>query len=62
MSNFEDAVNPKWEKFDAEFKHVHDWRTYVTDGVRAAWGNLSIETRLAVIECCQNAADAEHWN
>jgi hypothetical protein len=59
---FEDAANPKWDEFDKEFKHVHDWRTYVTDGIRESWLQLSIETRLAVIEVCQNAADNEHWN
>lgn len=61
MLNFEDAINPKWEEFDAEFRHVHDWRTYVTAGVRAAWDTLSMETRLAVMECCQQAAAGEHW-
>jgi len=62
MDIFTEAVTPRWLEFDADPKPVHDWRTYVTEGIRYAWFNLSIETRIAVIQCCEQAADREKWN
>ncbi len=57
-----EAENPRWEEFDQAWKHVHDWRTYVTPEVKDNWGNLSLETRCAVIDVCQCAADQEIWD
>lgn len=57
-----DAVNPNWEEFDREWKHVHDWRTYVPRDLRADWGMLPLIARCAVIHCCQEAAGREEWD
>ncbi len=62
MIDFNEVVDPKWEEFDKEFKHVHDWRNYIPDSVRGIWQRLSIETRIVVIECLQGVADNEHWD
>jgi hypothetical protein len=61
LINLEDVINPKWEEFDAKYKHVHDWRSYVTNEVRHLWFALSFETRVAVIACCEKAASEENW-
>ena len=55
------ALDPEWASFDADRKHVHDWRTYVTDEVRKQWEAIPVLGRCAVIDCCQDAADREHW-
>ena len=60
--NIEQATNPKFEEFDKEWKPVHDWRTYVTDGIRQEWFNLDIEPRCIIIHIAQECADKEHWN
>ncbi len=62
MDMVKEVFYPEFEEFDGAGKRVHDWRTYVTDGVRANWDKLSVETRLAVIEVCEAVADAEEWN
>ena len=58
----EAAETPNWAEFDNAFKHVHDWRTYVTASVRSAWALIALEGRCALIDCCQEAADREHWD
>ena len=35
MSIIEDVFNPNFGEFDKQCKHVHDWRTYITDDVSA---------------------------
>lgn len=58
----EAAENPEWEAFDKLTRAIHDWRTYVTAEVRAAWFDIPLEGRLAVISCCEQEADAEEWD
>lgn len=60
--NKEEASSPEWGEFDSKWKHVHDWRTYITDELRQNWDSLSLETRCALVNCCQQCADAEIWN
>ena len=57
-----DAVNPNWEEFDKGFHRVHNWRTYITEEVRAHWNNISVIGRCAVISCCEAMADREEWD
>jgi hypothetical protein len=56
------ALNPNWAEFDSRSKHTHDWRTYVTDEVRAIWDTIPVEGRMALIDCCESAANLEEWN
>jgi hypothetical protein len=58
----EAALSPDWADFDNRNKHVHDWRTYVTDEVRAIWETIPLEGRMALIHCCESAADREEWD
>ncbi len=60
--NIEQAENPNWEQFDNEFKHVHDWRTYITGEVREKWAAIDLEARCIVINIAQSCADKEHWD
>ena len=62
MDLFKEAVYPNWEQYDKQTKHVHDWRSYITDGVRMAWFEIPLEGRIAVIEVAQECADGEGWN
>ena len=62
MDMVKEVFSPDFEEFDRLGKRVHNWRTYVTGGIRNNWNNLSVETRLAVIEVCEEVADAEEWN
>lgn len=57
-----DAENPDWKTYDAPGWRVHDWRTYITEDVRACWDALTLEAKCAVIDCCQDAADREEWD
>lgn len=56
------AENPRFEEFDKEYKHVHDWRNYVSEEVRKVWFSLPLIARLAVIDCCEEVADKENWD
>lgn len=59
----ETAENPEWEKYDNHFgKHVHDWRTYVSDEVRKIWNELPLIAKCAVISVCEEMADNEQWD
>ena len=60
--NIEQAENPNWEQFDNEWKHVHDWRTYITDEVREQWAVIDLEARCIAINIAQSCADQEHWD
>jgi len=60
--NKEEANNPKWEEFDKQWKHVHDWRTYINEEIRESWFDLSIQARCLVIEVAQECANREHWD
>ncbi len=60
--NKEQAENPQWEDFDKQWKHVHDWRTYVTTEIRVAWFDIDVATRCLIISIAQEAADHEHWD
>ncbi len=60
--NKDSANNPDWEGYDDEWKHVHDWRTYITNEVRERWAAIDLEARCIVINIAQSCADEEHWN
>lgn len=57
----EDALNPNWAEFDSRKRHMHDWRTYVTENVRAIWDTIPVEGRMALIDCCDDVASREEW-
>jgi hypothetical protein len=59
--HIEEAMNPNWEEFDKQWKHVHDWRTYITDEVREVWNDIDLEARCIVIHIAQASADSESW-
>lgn len=56
------AEDARWEEFDQASKHVHDWRTYVSEDVRAMWDTLPLIARCAIIDCCEASADREEWD
>ena len=56
------AKNPSWEKFDAQYKHVHDWRTYISDEVREKWDLFTMESKCLAIHISQEVADREYWD
>jgi len=56
------AKNPDWDEFYKHNRHVHDWRTYITDEVRENWDNLNLETRCVAINIAQACADRENWD
>ena len=58
----EKAENANWPEFDAYWKHVMDWRKYVTPEVRAAWGFLPLAARCAVVSICEVQASEEVWD
>lgn len=59
----EDAENPDWKEFDNHLgRHVHDWRSYITEEVRENWEQLSLIARCAVISCCEEVAGNEEWD
>lgn len=58
----EAALNPDWAEYDRVYKHIHDWRSYVTAEVRAVWDEIPIEGRLAIVHCCEETASREEWN
>ena len=62
MGLFKEAVYPNWEEYDQKTKRIHDWRSYITDGVRVAWFEIPLEGRIAVIEVAQECADREEWD
>lgn len=55
------ALNPDWAEFDAEWKHVHDWRTYVSAEARALWDRLDLKARVVIIHNCVEQASNEEW-
>ncbi len=60
--NIEQANNPEWDDFDSKLKHVHDWRTYITDEVRHNWECIDLEAKCIVIHIAQSCADNERWD
>lgn len=58
----ESAKNPDWEEFDKEWKHVHDWRTYITEEVKTNWDKIPLIGRCAIISCCKEVASRENWD
>ena len=60
--NKDQAESPQWGGFDKQWKHVHDWRTYVTDEIRAAWFDIDVAARCLIISIAQECADREHWD
>lgn len=56
-----EAENPNWEVFDSKHKHIHDWRSYITDEVRENWFDISLIGRCALISCCEVVANDEEW-
>jgi len=58
----EQAENPNWKEFDKQRKHIHDWRTYITEEVRVIWEDVSLIGRCAIISCCENVAGNEEWD
>lgn len=58
----EAAENPNWVTYDAPGWRVHDWRSYITEDVRASWDAMPLEAKCAIIDCCQDAADREEWD
>ena len=60
--HIKDADNPNWKEFDAKDKHIHDWRTYITEEVRENWCLINLLGRCAIISCCEAMADNEEWD
>jgi hypothetical protein len=56
----EKYLNPDWVL--TGHKHVHEWRCYVTDEVKAMWPSFTPEQRAAIGRMAQAAADQEHWD
>lgn len=62
MSGIKQCINPNWEEFDNQQKHIHDWRSYIPIHIRNNWIRLTMRERLLVIEVAQHAADQEEWD
>lgn len=62
LEHIKDAENPDWEEFNKAWKHVHDWRTYVTEEVRIMWELIPLIGRCAIISCCERVASNEEWD
>lgn len=60
--NKEEANNPNFQNIIKYGPMVHDWRRYVTQDIKDNWDNLSLETRAALVEVCQEVADNEKWD
>jgi len=60
--HYNEAVNPNWKEFDRQWKHIHDWRTYITDEVRTNWDKIPLIGRCAIISCCKETAGNENWD
>lgn len=52
------AKNPEFDMADK----CHDWRNYVTEGVKKNWHGIGPFGQFAVIECCEAMADQEEWD
>lgn len=52
--------NPDWA--EPEVKYVHDWRAYVGDDLRAAWGSFTVFQKRVLAENAQGIADSEDWD
>ena len=42
--------------------HVHEWRTYIPEGLRERWSELSDETRAVAYYMAREQADRELWD
>lgn len=62
LDNIASAKNPDWEEFDRQFKHIHEWQTYITDEVRFNWNKIPLIGRCAIISCCEEMASNENWD
>ncbi len=50
-----------WKEFDSDFKHVHDWRTYIPKDLRDWVDKLCQIDQQNIIRICQEIADKEEW-
>lgn len=51
---------PKWSETNANIPH--DWMRYVTEEVRAIWGDFTINQRIALGRCFEEIASLEEWD
>jgi hypothetical protein len=53
------AINSELE---FEGKAVHEWRSYLTDGLKKQWILFNHPQRIEIARCLQDIADSEVWN
>ncbi len=61
MNTPTDFENPNWEEFESTFKHIHDWKSYVSDELKKHWCNIDEKSKAIFASCLQDIADREHW-
>ena len=54
-----EAINSELE---FEGKAVHEWRSYLTDGLKEQWILFSNPQRIEIARCLQDIADYEDWD
>ena len=54
----QDYAEPKWDTT----QKVHDWKTYISERVRAMWGTFTGEQRAALAAQAEAQANREDWS
>lgn len=52
-----DWNDPKWN----EFRRVHNWRNYATDGLISEWNNFTNRQKIIISSLLKEMARSENW-